>query len=101
MAQMMLLTRGTGGDVFPFVRIGAALKRRGHGVVLLSYSGFKGVAEKAGLPRVRAMIHHGGIGTLGLCLTYGVPQVGGDASLAACEFLESLAGERRLRAARS
>src|SRR5215204_4761538 len=47
--QMMLLTRGTGGDVFPFIRIGAALKRRGHEVVLLSYSGFKGVAKKAGL----------------------------------------------------
>lgn len=49
MARMVLLTRGTGGDVFPFIRIGTDLKLRGHEVVLLSYSKFKDVAEKSGV----------------------------------------------------
>jgi UDP:flavonoid glycosyltransferase YjiC (YdhE family) len=34
---MVLVTKGTGGDLFPFLRVGRALEARGHEVVLLSH----------------------------------------------------------------
>jgi len=37
MANIVLVTKGTGGDLFPFLRIGQALKARGHGVVLVTH----------------------------------------------------------------
>ena len=49
MAEVMLLTRGTGGDVYPFVRIGAELKSRGHHIVLFAFGKFRSVVEEAGL----------------------------------------------------
>ncbi len=36
MAKFVLVTKGTGGDLFPFLRIGKELLARGHGAVVLS-----------------------------------------------------------------
>jgi rhamnosyltransferase subunit B len=49
MANIILTTMGTGGDVFPFITIGAALKARKHNVTLLTHSYFSEEAQKAGL----------------------------------------------------
>src|SRR5262245_1641012 len=49
MANIILTTMGTGGDVFPFITIGAALKAREHRVTLLTHSYFSEEAHKAGL----------------------------------------------------
>lgn len=35
MGNVLLLTQGTGGDVFPFIKIGQTLKARGHQVTLI------------------------------------------------------------------
>lgn len=43
MTNILLLTQGTWGDIFPFVQIGNTLKSRGHAVTLLSHRIF---AEK-------------------------------------------------------
>jgi UDP:flavonoid glycosyltransferase YjiC (YdhE family) len=37
MANIVLVTKGTGGDLFPFLRIGQTLKARGHVVVLVTH----------------------------------------------------------------
>ena len=37
MANIVLVTKGTGGDLFPFLRIGKTLKARGHRVVLVTH----------------------------------------------------------------
>ncbi|HKX33397.1 MAG TPA: nucleotide disphospho-sugar-binding domain-containing protein [Blastocatellia bacterium] len=49
MANIILTTMGTGGDVFPYITIGAALKARGHRVVLLTHSYYSDVARDAGV----------------------------------------------------
>lgn len=49
MANIILTTIGTGGDVFPFITLGAALKARKHRVSLLTHSCFSNEALKAGL----------------------------------------------------
>jgi rhamnosyltransferase subunit B len=45
---MVLVTKGTGGDLVPFLAIGSALKGRGHDVTLLSHCFYEGAARKAG-----------------------------------------------------
>jgi UDP:flavonoid glycosyltransferase YjiC (YdhE family) len=49
MAEVFLLTRGTGGDVYPFIRIGRELKSRRHEVVLFAFAKFRAVIKGAGL----------------------------------------------------
>jgi rhamnosyltransferase subunit B len=49
MAKMILVTKGTGGDLFPFLRIGRALEARGHEVVLLSHWYYAERVARAGL----------------------------------------------------
>jgi len=49
MANILLVTLGTAGDVLPFVRIGQALTVRGHRVSLLTHSRYAGLAQRAGL----------------------------------------------------
>jgi len=49
MADILILTQGTGGDVHPFVKIGGALKERGHDVTLAVNRNFFGMAKDAGL----------------------------------------------------
>lgn len=44
-----MVTHGTGGDVLPFTRIGAALVARGHDVTLISHAPYAAAAERAGL----------------------------------------------------
>jgi UDP:flavonoid glycosyltransferase YjiC (YdhE family) len=49
LANIILTSLGSGGDVFPFLHIGSRLKARGHHVTLLSHCHYRGTAEKAGL----------------------------------------------------
>lgn len=49
MANYILSTMGTGGDVFPFIAIGASLRARGHRVTLLTHSQFRDDAARAEL----------------------------------------------------
>jgi len=49
MAQSLLLARGAGGDVNPFIAIGKALRLRGHQVTLFSHGYYAQAAEQAGL----------------------------------------------------
>jgi UDP:flavonoid glycosyltransferase YjiC (YdhE family) len=49
MANIILTTIGTAGDVFPFIRIGSVLSKRGHDVTLISNHRYQVQAEKAGL----------------------------------------------------
>jgi len=37
MAHIIMVTIGSGGDLYPFIRIGKALKRRGHRITLLTH----------------------------------------------------------------
>jgi UDP:flavonoid glycosyltransferase YjiC (YdhE family) len=46
---MLIVTRGTGGDLVPFLGIGNALKRRGHDVTLFSHCAYANAARRAGL----------------------------------------------------
>ncbi len=52
MSNILMLTRGTGGDVYPFVRIGSALKERGHHVSLAVDEDFMWMVKDAGLDGV-------------------------------------------------
>lgn len=52
MANITLLSRGTGGDIYPFIKIGKALKTRGHEVVLLTNHKFVSKVEESGLSGV-------------------------------------------------
>ena len=49
MANMLLTTRGTAGDVFPMLQIGSALKARGHKVTLITSSYYAGLAAQVGI----------------------------------------------------
>jgi rhamnosyltransferase subunit B len=49
MTQIILLTKGTGGDVFPFVAIGQVLQARGHVVTLVTHCFYEDLAQAAGL----------------------------------------------------
>src|SRR4029079_11938829 len=49
MANVLLLTWGTGGDVVPMVRIGQGLKARGHEVTLITSYSHEARARQAGL----------------------------------------------------
>jgi UDP:flavonoid glycosyltransferase YjiC (YdhE family) len=49
MPTIVLTTHGTAGDIFPFVRIGQALKQRGHAVTLITHSVYAALARQAGL----------------------------------------------------
>jgi rhamnosyltransferase subunit B len=48
-ATMLISTQGTDGDVLPFVRLGAVLRRAGHEVTLLTHAPFAAHALRAGL----------------------------------------------------
>ncbi len=47
-----MVVHGTDGDVYPFLRIGAALRSRGHEVTLFSHEYYAGAARRAGLELV-------------------------------------------------
>jgi sterol 3beta-glucosyltransferase len=47
--RILLLTVGTRGDIQPFVALGRRLMARGHSVTLAAPSGFRAMAEAAGL----------------------------------------------------
>jgi rhamnosyltransferase subunit B len=49
MMKVIMLTRGTGGDVYPFIRIGKLLQERGNEVLLLANQGFSNVIKNSGL----------------------------------------------------
>ncbi|GAA1737628.1 glycosyltransferase [Luedemannella helvata] len=49
MATILMTSQGSAGDVLPFVRIGGALRRAGHRVVLISHAPFAAPARAAGL----------------------------------------------------
>jgi rhamnosyltransferase subunit B len=49
MARLVLITQGTGGDFFPFLRMGARLRDRGHDVSLLTHSLYAHQVQDAGL----------------------------------------------------
>jgi rhamnosyltransferase subunit B len=49
MANVLLLTWGTGGDIRPMARIGSGLKARGHEVTLITSDAYADVARQAGL----------------------------------------------------
>lgn len=48
-ATMLLVTHGSDGDVLPFVRLGQALRQRGHAVTLLTHAPYRQRALAAGL----------------------------------------------------
>ncbi|HEV2863965.1 MAG TPA: condensation domain-containing protein [Pyrinomonadaceae bacterium] len=43
------MTKGTGGDIYPFVQLAKSLKARGHEVSLLTHRFFEGVVGRAGI----------------------------------------------------
>ena len=49
MGTFLVTTYGTNGDVLPFIRIGQALRRRGHEVVLHTHEYYGATARAAGL----------------------------------------------------
>lgn len=49
MGNILLLTQGTGGDLFPFLAIGVELKTHGHIVTVLCPAKFQYVVDQAGL----------------------------------------------------
>jgi UDP:flavonoid glycosyltransferase YjiC (YdhE family) len=49
MSTFLIVTHGSGGDVFPFVRIGGELVARGHRVTLLTHAPYRSIALAAGL----------------------------------------------------
>lgn len=49
MTLFQLVTHGTAGDVLPFLRIGATLRRRGHDVILITHAPYRETAVQAGL----------------------------------------------------
>ncbi|GAB2931296.1 glycosyltransferase [Micromonospora polyrhachis] len=48
-ALVLMVIHGTDGDVLPFVRIGRALRARGHDVTLLSHEYYRSVVAAAGI----------------------------------------------------
>jgi rhamnosyltransferase subunit B len=49
MSSFILLTQGTGGDLYPFIQICNQLNTRGHQVTLIADPQFEGVIERQGL----------------------------------------------------
>ena len=49
MSRVLLITKGTYGDIVPFVVLGSALKARGHDVILISQCHYAPMAKRAGL----------------------------------------------------
>lgn len=49
MTNVLLTSMGTNGDVIPFVRVGSALRERGHRATLISHCFFGEIAERAGI----------------------------------------------------
>lgn len=49
MARMVMITKGTGGDLFPFLRIGTLLQARGHDVILMTHGPYEDRVRRAGL----------------------------------------------------
>lgn len=49
MAKMLLMVRGSGGDLFPFLQIGKALQGRGHSVTVLTHAGYAPLVQHWGL----------------------------------------------------
>jgi len=49
MANILIATHWTGGDVYPFIRIGKALKRRGHDVTIFTHCIYKNIVEQDGM----------------------------------------------------
>lgn len=47
--RIILLTRGTGGDFYPFVRIGKALKKHGHEIIFMTHGYYGKEVLTAGL----------------------------------------------------
>ena len=47
--NFVLYTKGSGGDIFPFIRVGEELKRRGHQVSLLTHCGYEARAKSSSL----------------------------------------------------
>ena len=49
MTTFLIVAHGTDGDVLPVIRIGRELRRRGHGVALLSHARYSRRARQAGI----------------------------------------------------
>lgn len=49
MANFVISTHMTKGDVLPFLRFGSALRKRGHDVTLVTHGAFESLALKAGI----------------------------------------------------
>lgn len=49
MANIVMLTHWTGGDVYPFIRIGRRLRERGHAVTLITHCAYADAARQAGI----------------------------------------------------
>ena len=49
MANFVLSTHMTNGDVLPFLRLASALRRRGHQATLVTHGAFASLAEKSGI----------------------------------------------------
>ncbi|MBA3532054.1 MAG: glycosyltransferase, partial [Ardenticatenales bacterium] len=49
MANFILMSHSTGGDVYPYIKIGQSLRERGHTVTLLSHIHYETVARRANL----------------------------------------------------
>ena len=49
MMNAILLTKGTWGDIVPFLAVGRALKQRGHTVTLVTHASYEPTARRSGL----------------------------------------------------
>ena len=49
LANIILITHGTGGDVLPFIKIGKSLKKNGHNVTLFTHYLYEEIAINSGL----------------------------------------------------
>ena len=49
MANVILVTHWTGGDVYPFIRLGKLLRIEGHDVTILTHCVYEEKAKAAGL----------------------------------------------------
>lgn len=49
MAKIVLVTKGSGGDLFPFLHLGKELQKRGHEIVLISHWYYEEASARAGL----------------------------------------------------
>ncbi|MEV0609864.1 glycosyltransferase [Polymorphospora rubra] len=52
MALILMVIHGTDGDVLPFVRVGRALRARGHDVTVLTHAYYRTAVHRAGLDLV-------------------------------------------------